>query len=198
MYVSRTSQLHLAGFFSAKLRKHQVTWLPCEVEALSIAASIKHFSPFIIQSPRPTTVLTDSKPCVQEIDKLCRGEFSVSPRVTSFLTTVSRYQVNLQHLAGKANLPSDFTSCNAPTAVSPIARSATLPTKWRIPSYGTSQFMTSSTASLISRSQPDQPGNRSNTTVPTFVEYTPTLIKAHARPRSLEPQQKPSRREGCP
>ena len=118
-YVSRTNQLHLASFFSAKLRKHQVTWLPCEVEALSIAASIKHFSPFIIQSPHPTTVLTDSKPCVQEIDKLCRGEFSVSPRVTSFLTTVSRYQVNLQHLAGKANLPSDFTSRNAPDCSEP-------------------------------------------------------------------------------
>ena len=110
LYVSRTNQLHLAGFFSAKLRKHQVTWLPCEVEALSIAASVKHFSPFIIQSPHPTTVLTDSKPCVQAIDKLCRGEFSASPRVNSFLTTVSRYQVNLQHLAGKADLPSDFTS----------------------------------------------------------------------------------------
>ena len=119
LYVSRTNQLHLAGFFSAKLRKHQVTWLPCEVEALSIAASVKHFSPFIIQSPHPTTVLTDSKPCVQAIDKLCRGEFSASPRVTSFLTTVSRYQVNLQHLAGKANLPSDFTSRNAPDCSEP-------------------------------------------------------------------------------
>ena len=113
LYVSRTNHLHLAGFVSAKLRKHQVTWLPFEVEALSIAASVKYFSPFIIQSPHPTTVLTDRKPCVQAIDKLCRGEFSASPRVTSFLTTVSRYQVNLQHLAWKANLPSDFTSRNA-------------------------------------------------------------------------------------
>ena len=114
LYVTRDSRLYLAGFYSAKLRKHQVTWLPCEVEALSIAAAVKHFSPFIIQSQQPTTVLTDSKPCVQAIEKLCRGEFSASPRVTSFLTTVSRYQVSLQHLAGKANLPSDFTSRNAP------------------------------------------------------------------------------------
>ena len=28
--------------------------------------------------------------------------------------TVTHYQVHLQHLAGKANSPSDFTSCNAP------------------------------------------------------------------------------------
>ena len=38
-------KLLLAGFFGAKLRKHQVTWLPCEIEALCIAAAIKHFSP---------------------------------------------------------------------------------------------------------------------------------------------------------
>ena len=75
LYVTRDDQLRLAGFFSAKLRKHQVTWLPCEVEALCIAAAVKHFSPFIIQSKVSACVLTDSKPCVQATDKLCRGEF---------------------------------------------------------------------------------------------------------------------------
>ena len=113
LFVTRNHQLFLAGFFSTKLRKHQVTWLPFEVEALSIAAAVQHFFPFIIQSQQQTCVLTDSKPCVQAIDKLCRGEFSASPRVTSFLSTVSRYQVRLQLLAGKANLPSDFVSRNA-------------------------------------------------------------------------------------
>ena len=116
---TRNDHLYLAGFFSAKLRKHQVTWLPCEIEALCIAAAVKHFSPFIIQSKHHACVLTDSKPCVQAITKLCRGEFAASPRVTSFLTTVSRYQVSLQHLAGKANLPSDFTSRNAPDCTEP-------------------------------------------------------------------------------
>ena len=48
LYVTRQDRLLLAGFFSSKLRKHQVTWLPCEVEALSIAAAVKDFSPFII------------------------------------------------------------------------------------------------------------------------------------------------------
>ena len=119
LYISCADHLHLAGFYSAKLRKHHVTWLPCEVEALCIAAAVKHFSPFIIQSHHPTPVLTDSKPCVQAIDKLCRGKFSASPRVTTFLTTISRYQVSLQHLAGKANLLSDFTSRNAPNCSEP-------------------------------------------------------------------------------
>ena len=48
-YVTRNDRLHLAGFYSAKLRKHQVTWLPCEVEASSIAAAVENFSVFIIQ-----------------------------------------------------------------------------------------------------------------------------------------------------
>ena len=95
LYVSRHQTLLLAGFFSAKLRKHQVNWLPCEIEALSIAAAVKHFSPFIIQSHHPACILTDSKPCVQAIDKLRRGEFSASPRVTSFLSIVSRYECSL-------------------------------------------------------------------------------------------------------
>ena len=114
LYVTRSDQLHLAGFFSAKLRSHQSQWLPCEVEALAIASSVKHFSPFIIQSTNTARVLTDSKPCVQAHEKLCRGEFSASPRVSTFLSTVCRYQVHVQHVAGAAILPSDFASRNAP------------------------------------------------------------------------------------
>ena len=44
LYVMRAGKLKLAGFFSAKLRGRQTTWLPCEIEALSIAAAVKHFS----------------------------------------------------------------------------------------------------------------------------------------------------------
>ena len=78
LYISRGGKLLLAGFFSAKLRKHQVNWLPCEVEALCIAASVKHFSPYIIQSKHQPCLLTDSRPSVQAFEKLCRGEFSAS------------------------------------------------------------------------------------------------------------------------
>ena len=112
MYIHRNGKLLLAGFFNAKLRKHQVTWLPCEIEALAIGAAIKHFSPYIIQSPHTTQLLTDSRPCVQAYDKLKRGEFSTSSRVTTFLSTVSRYLVHVRHIAGIDNLPSDFASRN--------------------------------------------------------------------------------------
>ena len=67
LYVLTEKHL-LAGFFSAKLCKHQVTWLPCEIEALSIAVTIKHISPYITQSHHHTYVLTDSKPYVQALD----------------------------------------------------------------------------------------------------------------------------------
>ena len=110
LYLTRHGALHLAGFFSAKLRGRQPTWLPCEVEALSIAATIKHFSPYIIQSTQKTSVFTDSKPCVQAFEKLCRGEFSTSPRVSTFLSTASRFQATIRHLTGSANVPSDFAS----------------------------------------------------------------------------------------
>ena len=98
LYVLRDKKLHLAGYFSAKFKKHRASWLPCKIEALSIAAAVKHFTPYIIQSKSKTYVLTDSKRCVQAFDKLCRGQFSSSPRVTSFLSSVSCYQVMVLHL----------------------------------------------------------------------------------------------------
>ena len=121
MYVTLNNKLQLAGFFSAKLRGRQVTWLPCEIEALSIAAA-KHFSPYIIQSKTPACILTDSKPCVQSFEKLCCGEFSSSPRVATFLSTVSRYQASVRHVAGAAMLPSDFASRNAPKCDNPTCQ----------------------------------------------------------------------------
>jgi hypothetical protein len=119
MYVLRKGQLLLAGFFNAKLRQHQVSWLPCEVEALCIGTAIKHFSPFIIQSNHQAQVLTDSKPCVQAYDKLMRGEFSTSARVTTFLSLISRFNVHVRHIAGVANLPSDYASRHPVPCVNP-------------------------------------------------------------------------------
>ena len=49
LYVLRDQNLHLPGYFSVKIKKnHQASWLPCEIEALSIAAAVKHFTPYII------------------------------------------------------------------------------------------------------------------------------------------------------
>jgi len=101
LYVNCDGKLRLAGFCSAKLRGSQTAWLPCEVEALAIAVATKHFSPYLIQSHHEACILTDSKPCVQAYEKLCRGEFSASPRVSTFLSTVSRYQASVRHVYGR-------------------------------------------------------------------------------------------------
>ena len=78
--------------------------LPCEVEALAIALATKHFSPYLLQSYHKACILTDSKPCVQAYEKLCRGEFSASPRVSTFLSTMRLYQASVRHVSGSAIL----------------------------------------------------------------------------------------------
>ena len=83
---------------------------------------MKHFSPYLIQSSKRACILTDSKPCVQAYEKLCRGQFSASPRVATFLSTVSQYQASVRHVAGSAILPSDFASRNPPECRDPTCQ----------------------------------------------------------------------------
>ena len=112
LYVIRNDTPLIAGFFNAKLRPHQVNWLPCEEEALCIGAAVSHFAPEIINSDHTTVVLTDSMPCIQAYRKLCRGEFSSSARVATFLSVISRYQEELNHIKGSENTFSDYASRN--------------------------------------------------------------------------------------
>ena len=111
--IRREYRTHVSGYFSAKVKSHQGRWLPCEIEALAISSAIRHFASFIIQSTKQCHLLADSKPCVQAFSILCRVEFSSSPRLSTFLSTVSQYNVRLLHLCGSANIPSDFASTNA-------------------------------------------------------------------------------------
>lgn len=112
LFIVREGKPLVAEFFSAKVSLNQRDWLPCEIEALAISSSITHFSPYLIQSIHHGCALTDSKPCVQAYEKLKRGEFSVSPRLSTFLSTVSRYQVSIRHIRGVNNPLSDFGSRN--------------------------------------------------------------------------------------
>jgi hypothetical protein len=114
LYLRRGETTKLGGFFSAKLKVHQQLWYPCEIEALSIAASIAHHSPYIVQSHRRTQVLTDNRPCVQAWVKMKRGEFSSSARVGTFMSMLSQYDVDVQFIKGEFNLPSDFQSRHPP------------------------------------------------------------------------------------
>ncbi|CAC5365611.1 unnamed protein product [Mytilus coruscus] len=65
-------------------------------------------------NPHRISTLSVCLPPAKAFEKLCRGEFSASPRVWTFLSTACRYQVTVRHVAGAAILPSDFASRNAP------------------------------------------------------------------------------------
>ena len=82
------------------------------MESLSITAAINHFAPDIVNSNHQTLVLTDSLPSVQAYAKLKKGQFSSSSRVSTFLSTVSRYNVHIAHLKGSENIYSDYISRN--------------------------------------------------------------------------------------
>lgn len=112
LYVRRGETVRVAGFFSCKLKKHQRNWLPCELEALAISTALKYFKAYFVQSTKQAYLLTDSKPCVEAVGKLRRGQFSNSPRVSTFLSTVSQFAVTVMHLKGSHNLPTDFASRN--------------------------------------------------------------------------------------
>jgi len=117
LYVTRGDKLHLAGFFRAKLRGSQVSWLPCETEALSIATATKRFSPYIIQSNNNACILTDSKPCVQTFEKLCRGEFPPAHVFLLFSRSkvVSKPQLDMY-------LVQQFCRLTSPVATRPLAK----------------------------------------------------------------------------
>lgn len=119
LYAVRNNKPLLSGFFNARIPEFQTRWLPCEVEGLAVAAALNHYAPFIIQSKEKPQVLTDSKPCVQAVQKLRRGEFSASARLTTFLSSVSKFGAQIQHISGAVNLPSDFSSRHPLTCDSP-------------------------------------------------------------------------------
>ena len=54
MVPSSNAYRLLAGFFSATIRKNQVSRLLNEIHALSVGASIKHFAPYDLLSSRNT------------------------------------------------------------------------------------------------------------------------------------------------
>jgi hypothetical protein len=111
-----TSQQETTSHFSpdSLCQTAQVWSIIASTWGRSIVTAVKYYSPYIVQSLGPWCVLTDCRPCVDAYDKLCHGEFSAGPRVYTFLSTVSRYQVPVCHVTGTAILPSDHSSRSAP------------------------------------------------------------------------------------
>jgi len=112
LYALRDGRLTLAGFFSQQLSPTHLKWFPCEIEGITIAAAVKSFDGFIVQSHHRTQVLTDCKSCVDAYNKLLRGQFSSNVRLSTFLSAACRHHIVIRHIAGAVNLPSDFASRN--------------------------------------------------------------------------------------
>ncbi len=66
----------------------------------------------IHDSKPPVCADTYSQPYVPGFLQALRGEFSNRARVTTFVYLVCRYQINVQHISGIANLPSGYSSRN--------------------------------------------------------------------------------------
>ena len=112
VYVKRGGKLLVGGFYGAKLSKSQLLWFPCETEALGIKLTLNYFASYIKESRHTTKFLTDSQPCVQAFQKLGRGEFNLSSRLSSFLACLSSLNISLHHISGAENILPDYVCRN--------------------------------------------------------------------------------------
>ena len=170
----------IAGYFSAKIRQRQSNWIPYETEALSIAVSNQHYSPYIIQSFEKPFVLTDSKPCIQAHNKLLKGQFSNSSRLSTFLSTNCRYTVKIQHLDGSANFPSETRLIVSNHPVKSVHSSTSSRRLESIPYLQKASSKVHQGCPLL----PNQPGYPSNQNVQTPVAFTRICVKEHVHPKS--------------
>ena len=112
--VVRQGKMLPVIYYSYKLNDNQKNWFPCEREALAVAISVKKCSHYIVESKSPTLILTDSKPVVEAAKLISKGKFSASSRMTTFLMSINRYKLDIQHVSGKygQNLAADYLSRN--------------------------------------------------------------------------------------
>ena len=154
-------------------------------------ASMRGRSPFhcgrykTLQSSKRARILTNSKPCVQAYKKLCRGEFSASPRVSTFLSVVCCYQAFVRHVSGASILQSDFVSRNAsPVTTRPVRCVPSLLELWTL-SFKWCLFMISFKAMSAFHSPTDPPGWLFRPNAQIYATHTHTLPTVRDRPKNL-------------
>jgi hypothetical protein len=112
--VQRNGKMFPVIYYSYKITDTQKNWFPCEREALAVAIAVKKCSSYIVESSHPTLILTDSKPVVEAAKLISKGKFSASSRMTTFLMSINRYKLDIQHVSGKFgnNIAADYLSRN--------------------------------------------------------------------------------------
>ena len=86
--LHRAEDKAVVKHFSKQLSANKKNWLPCELEALAIGAGLQFFLPFFRESGCKPVIYTDSRPCTLAYNKMTKGQFSSSPRVSTFLHEV--------------------------------------------------------------------------------------------------------------
>ena len=177
LYVHRNGSLLLAGFFSAKLRKHQVTWLPCEIEALAIGAAIRHFAPYIIQShtqpkysPTANLVFRLMKSSREENSQPAQGS---PPSCQQSAAILSTYVISPE-LRTYPPILQAVTPRNVWTLVAKFANSSS---NSRIPLFAASLLVMSFKGLPRCPSLAVLPGRLPSWSVHTSGEHTRTLAK---------------------
>ena len=108
-------KIKIVRYYSVKLKNHHLKWFPCELEATALGTAIEAFYEFIKQSNKPVIICPDSKAVVDAAKKLSKGQFSLSPRIQTFLNNLGKINHDIQHISGKSghNAAGDFQSRTA-------------------------------------------------------------------------------------
>ena len=109
----------LGGHFSANLDKGRSGWSTCDGEALGTKLVLDHFAHFVRENDTETLYLTDSMPVVQAWNRMVTGKFSTSPKMTSFLSTLSSLPVRIEHRPGSDMKLTDHASRHPPSPCKP-------------------------------------------------------------------------------
>ena len=105
----------IVKYYSVKLKNHHVKWFPCELEAAALGTAVEAFYEFIKQSNKPVIICPDSKSVVDAAKKIAKGQFSLSPRIQTFLNNLGKINHEIQHISGKSghNAAGDYQSRSA-------------------------------------------------------------------------------------
>mgnify|MGYP003683537587 CR=1 FL=1 len=128
-YITRDSKIILAGFVCSKLhinQKKSVFHAKLRHKALLLLLNTLSHS----RSCRSTVFVS---PTASRVSDPCRS-YAIRNSLLEFLSTVSHYQVDIQHFDGSANIPSDFANRNAAECDNPNCQicSFTLQTEGRL------------------------------------------------------------------
>ena len=104
-------------YYSVKLKNHHLKWFPCELEAVALGTAVEAFYEYIKNSNKPVIICPDSKAVVDAAKKIAKGQFSLSPRIQTFLNNLGKIRHDIQHISGKSghNAAGDFQSRSAST-----------------------------------------------------------------------------------